>query len=305
MSKRIYSPVGNERKAIVSGGVATCILTLILTVTAAVMVVTYLNNSADRAFAATLSQYGQGGQDQPPTRGPNGGALGGSPQGDVPGVSTPPSAQPSEPSSPSPGDTGEPSTAEPPSTAPTAPPADPTPSESTGPATTTPSVTEPPVTAEPSEPSATEEPSTGTSVQRPDKLGRRDEPVVRKRPNDPASNDTTAPEPPDTDASGSGEDGALDEAPTGTPDGTAADGNAGGDGHVEQPPAANGEGSVVTYVVKPGDTLGKIAKRFGVSVDDIATRNGIVDTSVISVGQVLYIPGGTQGQVSPNTGPED
>lgn len=106
-------------------------------------------------------------------------------------------------------------------------------------------------------------------------------------------------------ASGSGEDGALDETPTGTPDGTAADGNAGGDGYVEQPPAANGEGSVVTYVVKPGDTLGKIAKQFGVSVDDIATRNGIVDTSVISVGQVLYIPGGTQGQVSPNTGPED
>jgi spore coat assembly protein SafA len=45
------------------------------------------------------------------------------------------------------------------------------------------------------------------------------------------------------------------------------------------------------YVVKRGDTLGSIASRFGVSVNDILRANPqITNPNVISVGQVIRIP---------------
>jgi murein DD-endopeptidase MepM/ murein hydrolase activator NlpD len=47
-----------------------------------------------------------------------------------------------------------------------------------------------------------------------------------------------------------------------------------------------------TYTVASGDTLGAIASRFGVTVDDIVAFNGIVDPNVLSVGQVISIPNG-------------
>ena len=47
------------------------------------------------------------------------------------------------------------------------------------------------------------------------------------------------------------------------------------------------------YTVAPGDTLGAIANRFGVTVDDLATFNGIADPNLLAVGQVLAIPDGT------------
>lgn len=48
--------------------------------------------------------------------------------------------------------------------------------------------------------------------------------------------------------------------------------------------------SVMIYLVKEGDTLWKIAKRFGSTVDDIARTNGIENVNQISPGQKLYIP---------------
>ena len=48
--------------------------------------------------------------------------------------------------------------------------------------------------------------------------------------------------------------------------------------------------SVIIYVVKPGDTLWKIAKQFKSTVDDIARVNGIEDANRIQVGEKLYIP---------------
>lgn len=48
------------------------------------------------------------------------------------------------------------------------------------------------------------------------------------------------------------------------------------------------------YVVQPGDTLHKIAQRFGTTVDAIARANNINDVNVISVGQTLVIPQGGQ-----------
>lgn len=45
------------------------------------------------------------------------------------------------------------------------------------------------------------------------------------------------------------------------------------------------------YVVQPGDTLFGIARRYGVSVEQLAAANGISDPNVIGVGQQLTIPG--------------
>lgn len=47
-----------------------------------------------------------------------------------------------------------------------------------------------------------------------------------------------------------------------------------------------------TVTVKPGDTLGKIAERFGTTVAAFAQANGITDADKIRVGQVLKIPEG-------------
>lgn len=45
------------------------------------------------------------------------------------------------------------------------------------------------------------------------------------------------------------------------------------------------------YTVAPGDTLGAIAVRFGVTVEALVAANGIEDPDRIRVGQVLIIPG--------------
>lgn len=48
--------------------------------------------------------------------------------------------------------------------------------------------------------------------------------------------------------------------------------------------------SILMYIVKKDDTLWKIAKRFGSTIDDIVRANGIEDENRIDVGQKLFIP---------------
>jgi LysM repeat protein len=48
----------------------------------------------------------------------------------------------------------------------------------------------------------------------------------------------------------------------------------------------------ITYVVKPGDTLGQIARYYGTTVSAIMSANGL-SSSTIFVGQRLYIPSGS------------
>ncbi len=48
--------------------------------------------------------------------------------------------------------------------------------------------------------------------------------------------------------------------------------------------------SILMYIVKKDDTLWKIAKRFGSTIDDIVRVNGIEDENRIDVGQKLFIP---------------
>jgi LysM repeat protein len=47
-----------------------------------------------------------------------------------------------------------------------------------------------------------------------------------------------------------------------------------------------------TYVVQPGDTLSSIARRFGVSVQQLAAANGIANLNLIYTGQVLAVQAG-------------
>ncbi len=51
----------------------------------------------------------------------------------------------------------------------------------------------------------------------------------------------------------------------------------------------------VRYVVKSGDSLWKISRQFGVTVDAIADRNDIRDRTLIRAGRELWIPNPTKG----------
>lgn len=48
-----------------------------------------------------------------------------------------------------------------------------------------------------------------------------------------------------------------------------------------------------SYTVVPGDTLGAIATRFGVTLDALIAANALVDPNQLAVGQVLAIPTGS------------
>ncbi|MCO6445369.1 MAG: LysM peptidoglycan-binding domain-containing protein [Anaerolineae bacterium] len=62
-----------------------------------------------------------------------------------------------------------------------------------------------------------------------------------------------------------------------------------------QPTSAPGGGTPSVYIVVRGDTLGRIAQRFGTTVSAIAQLNGIANVNLIFVGQRLQIPGGSGG----------
>lgn len=57
-------------------------------------------------------------------------------------------------------------------------------------------------------------------------------------------------------------------------------------------PTSPSTGNPTTYVVQYGDTLASIARRFNVSLSELAQVNGITNPNYIYVGQVLTIPGG-------------
>jgi len=59
------------------------------------------------------------------------------------------------------------------------------------------------------------------------------------------------------------------------------------------------------YIVQAGDTLGEIARRFGVSLDALTQANGITNPNLLSEGAELVIPGleGVQGVLTTVTVP--
>ncbi|GAB5560109.1 MAG: hypothetical protein SynsKO_17560 [Synoicihabitans sp.] len=54
----------------------------------------------------------------------------------------------------------------------------------------------------------------------------------------------------------------------------------------------NFEKTGVTYTMQKGDTISRVATRFGSTVKDIINANQIVDPTRVQVGQTLFIPGG-------------
>lgn len=66
------------------------------------------------------------------------------------------------------------------------------------------------------------------------------------------------------------------------------------------PPAS---GSGVTYVVRPGDTVFRIATRFGTTVTAVAQANNLANANTIYVGQVLIIPATTGGSYAAPVAP--
>ena len=56
------------------------------------------------------------------------------------------------------------------------------------------------------------------------------------------------------------------------------------------PPDATAETTNITYVIQPGDTLGLIAQRYDVTVEELAALNNITDIDRIEVGDTLLIP---------------
>jgi LysM repeat protein len=92
--------------------------------------------------------------------------------------------------------------------------------------------------------------------------------------------------------------GSGDQAATATPSPTVAP-------SVSAAPSPSAAPTPVTYTVAAGDNLGKIAKRFGITQQQILDVNPqIMDRNKIAIGQVIIIPGAAASEVI-DSGPTD
>lgn len=62
---------------------------------------------------------------------------------------------------------------------------------------------------------------------------------------------------------------------------------------------ASSPGGGATYTVQAGDTLFSIARRHDVTVSEMVSANNITNPNLLSIGQVLTIPGDAAGEPSP------
>jgi murein DD-endopeptidase MepM/ murein hydrolase activator NlpD len=71
----------------------------------------------------------------------------------------------------------------------------------------------------------------------------------------------------------------------------------------KQEPADNHKGRGVYHTVKRGETLYRICKTYGVSVEEVMRANGITDPTSIKVGQKIWIPGAEKARAVPPAPP--
>ena len=69
-----------------------------------------------------------------------------------------------------------------------------------------------------------------------------------------------------------------------------AGGSAPANGDAPATAGSAGGPATVAYTVKPGDSLSKIAKKYGCTVKDIADLNGFPAGKMLSIGETLNIP---------------
>lgn len=98
-------------------------------------------------------------------------------------------------------------------------------------------------------------------------------------------------------AGGEGTTGETGEQPAGGGEGTTGEQSGTGE-EAAQPRQTE------TYVVVSGDTLGQIAQRFDVAIEEIAAANNLVDIDTLDVGQELIIPGEDFVAPEPTAPPE-
>ncbi len=58
-----------------------------------------------------------------------------------------------------------------------------------------------------------------------------------------------------------------------------------------------------THTIAPGDTLGSIARKYGVKVGEIGTLNNITDPAKLRVGQVVKLPSNARSEARPSATP--
>ena len=61
--------------------------------------------------------------------------------------------------------------------------------------------------------------------------------------------------------------------------------------------------NVVEYTVVRGDSLARIARRYGTTWQELAAYNGIANPSLIRVGQIIRIPGENAPELEPEGNP--
>lgn len=71
------------------------------------------------------------------------------------------------------------------------------------------------------------------------------------------------------------------------------------------PPAAEASRQGTKYTVQAGDTLGKIATRFDLSVEELIQANELSDPNRLDIGQILIIPGGPEETPTQSAAPAE
>jgi LysM repeat protein len=101
-----------------------------------------------------------------------------------------------------------------------------------------------------------------------------------------------------------GEEGEATPEPTGEGEGAEAtpEPAEATEAPATEAPAASGDGCPAAYTIQAGDTLFSIAQRCGLTVDQLASANGISNPNQLSVGQELTIPTGSGAAAGAETG---